>query len=331
MRPTHFASLLLAVVTTTAAAGCAIKPDDSERFREAIPTQDDVALRIPGSDPTKTGGNITGKSLTASGSLRIATLTGGATDPTARYYRFTRDITNAVDFGTAVILGSVWAIVHTEPTSIDDKTAVWGPGSASALEPAIWKLTVKEVGAAEYDYALEGQARGGGAWITVMNGHGFGKSRPEHKTGWFEWDNDAYRSLDPARAKDEGKTKVTYDLTKLPATIAVELRPGAAKGWADVTVTHADAGAGEVAITGLGDIDDTKSTQLEDIHLVSRWTPAGSGRADIELKNGDLPFTVTASECWASDFTRVYYEDTVSFEPTTGSSSACALPAVTQP
>src|SRR5205085_11413025 len=113
-------------------------------------------------------------------------------------------------------------------------------------------------------------AKNGGAWITVMHGHGFGKSRPEHKTGSFEWDNDAYRTLDPARAKDEGTTKVTYDLTKLPATIAVELRPGATKGWADVTVTHADAGAGSVEIAALGDIDDSKTTQLEDIHLLSR-------------------------------------------------------------
>lgn len=325
MRSVRFASLLVpSFLFGSFISGCAIDPDDSARFREAIPTQEDVALRVPGGDPTKTGGNINGKSF-GGGGLRIATLPG-AGDKTARYYRFTRDLTNSVDFGTAVILGSVWAIVHTEPTSIDAKTAVWGPGAASALEPAVWKLTVKEVGTAEYDYALEGQPKAGGAWLTVMQGHGFGKSRPEHRTGWFEWDNDAYRTLDPARAKDEGKTKVSFDLTKLPATISVELRPPSTKGWADVTVTHADAGAGTVEITGLGDIDDTKSTRLEDIRLLSRWTSKGSGRADIEMKNGDLPFVVTARECWSESFARVYYEDTVSYEPATGAETACALP-----
>lgn len=326
----RFASLLLSsLVFGSFAAGCAVKPDDSgERFREAIPTQDQVALRVPGTEST--GGGGVGKT-----NLRITTDPGSGAlsgaESTARYYRFTRDMTNAVDFGTAVILGSVWAIVHTPPTSIDDKTAVWGPGAASALEPAVWKFTVKEVGTAEYDYVLEGQLKAGGAWLTVMQGHGFGKTSPQRDTGWFQWDNDNYRELDPARAKDEGTTKVTYDLTKLPATIAVELRPSAAKGWADVVVTHADAGAGSVEITGLGDIDDSKATQLEDIHLLSRWTSKGSGRADIELKSGDLPFTVTARECWSESFARVYYEDTVSFEPKTGSEAACALPAITQP
>jgi hypothetical protein len=324
----RFASLLLtSVVFGSFVTGCAIKPDDSERFREAIPRQEQVALRVPGADAMNAGS--VGKT-----SIRIKTDPSGTlsgADATARYYRFTRDMTNAVDFGTAVILGSVWAIVHTEPTSIDDKTAIWGPGAASALEPAVWKLTVKEVGAAEYDYVLEGQPRSGGAWLTVMQGHGFGKASPQHETGWFQWDNDNYRKLDPARAKDEGTTKVTYDLAKIPATIAVELRPNASKGWADVTVTHAEAGAGSVAITGLGDIDDSKTTQLEDIHLVSRWTSKGSGRADIELKSGDLPFTVTARECWSESFARVYYEDTVSFEPKTGSEAACALPAIGEP
>lgn len=327
LRTLRFASLLsVSVVSGSFAAGCATNPDDSERFREAIPTQEQVALRVPGAEAANTGS--VGKQ-SFSGGLRIATLPGA--DPTARYYRFTRDITNAVDFGTAVILGSVWAIVHTDPTSIDAKTAVWGPGAASALEPAVWKLTVKEVGAAEYDYLLEGQPKGGGAWLTVMQGHAYGKSSPQHETGSFEWDNDNYRKLDPARAKDDGKTKVSYDLKKLPATIAVELRPSASKAWADVTVTHQDAGAGAVEITGLGDIDDTKTTQLEDVHLLSRWTSKGAGRADIELRNGDLPFTVTARECWSESFARVYYEDTVSFEPASGAESACALPAITEP
>ena len=120
---------------------------------------------------------------------------------------------------------------------------------------------------------------------------------------------------------------LSFSLSKLPATIAVELRPGDGKGWADVKVTHADAGAGTVEISGIGDIDDSKTTQLENIHLLSRWTSAGSGRADIELKNGDLPFTVTARECWSTSFERVYYQDTVNFEPATGQESSCALPA----
>jgi hypothetical protein len=302
------------------ANGCAAPAsDDAERFREAVPHQEEVALRVPGS---ATAANATTKSA----GLRIANgpgLGGGAS--TARYYQFTRDITGAVDFTTAVMLGGIWAIVHSPPTSTEAKRAVWGPGAANALEPAVWRFTVDEVGDAEYDYVLEGQPKNGGTWLTVMRGHGYGKSRPEHKQGWFEVDNDNYKALEPTRGRDEGKTKVSYDLRQIPATIAVELRPDAAKGWADITVTHGQAGAGKVAITSLGDIDDSKATKLEDITLVSRWSSDGSGRADIAMKNGDMPFTVEATECWSNSFARVYYEDTVDFEPQVGEPNICAF------
>ncbi len=307
-------------VVSAFGAGCAptSEDDDAERFREALPVQDELALRVPGgtSGATKTAG------------LRIAS--GGGTNATARYYQFTRDMTSAVDYGTAVILGGIWGVVHSPPTTLEPKKAVWGPGSGNALEPAIWKLTVTEVGTAEYDYVLEGQSKSGGAWLTVVKGHGYGKAHADHKKGWFEWDNDAYKTLEPTRGKDEGTTKVTYALAQLPASISVELRPhptDLAKGWADVKVVHAQGGAGSVDITTLSDVNDAKNTKLEDVRLVSQWTSNGSGRADISMKNGDLPFTVDAAECWSSAFARVYYKDTVDFEAPTGDASVCALPA----
>jgi hypothetical protein len=315
------AKLAAAVIVIGACAtGCVVEQtDDADRFREAIPQSDDVALRVPGAS---------GAGARAQG-LRIATSGGGAADASAKYYRFTRDITRAVDGATAVILGGIWAIVHTPPTTVSANQAVWGPGQSNALEPVVWRFTVTEVGAAEYDYVLEGQPKGGSGFTAVLRGHGYGKSRPEHRTGWFLADNDAFRTLDPDHAKDEGTTKVTFDLTAAPATIAVELKPGVDRGWANVLVTHEAGGAGSVAIEGLGDIDDTKSTQHEDIDLRSRWTTTGSGRADVRLAGGDLPFTVNASECWSSSFARVYYKDTVDYEAPSGDATSCALPAST--
>lgn len=309
---------VLTATTMGATTGCAVKQDDADRFRDAVPESDDVALKVPGGQ----GGGAQTKGL------HVATNgTSGTTSATARYYRFTRDMTSAVDFGTAVILGGVWLIVHSEPTSIDAKHAVWGPGQGNALDPVVWRFTVTEVGDKEYDYALEGQPKAGGAFLTVLKGHGYGKERAEHRSGWFVADNDAYRTLDPDRAKDYGTTKVTFDLRALPATIAVELRPGEARGHADVLVTHEEQGAGAVEITALGDIDDSKATKLEDVHLLSRWTTTGSGRADVDMKGGDLPAEVTATECWSDSFARVYYKDTVDYEPPSGDASACALPA----
>lgn len=307
-----------AVVVSIASAGCVVKQDDADRFREAVPQSDDVALKVPGG---QAAGGTKAKGLHFT--------TNGAAPGSARYYRFTRDLTGAVDFGTAVILGGIWLIVHSEPTTIDAKHAVWGPGQGNALDPVVWRFTVTEVGNQEYDYALEGRPKAGGDgdFLAVLKGHGYGKSRAEHRTGWFLADNEAFRKLDPDHGHDTGTTKVTFDLTRLPAAIKVELRPGGDKGWSDVTVAHESGGAGSVEITGQSDIDDSKATKLEDIHVLSRWTTAGSGRADLQMKNGDLPRQVDASECWSESFARVFYKDSIDYEPAYGDAAACALPA----
>jgi hypothetical protein len=305
--------VVLSFVLAAFANGCTAASDDADRFREPIPVKEEVALAVPNGTATTRQG------------LRIATVP--TLGEVARYYRLTRDLTSGVDGVTALILGGVWAIVNTTPTSIEPKKAVWGPGSGNALEPAVWRFTVREVGDAEYDYVLEGQSKTGGPWLSVLSGHGYGKSRPEHKQGLFNIDNDAYRTLEPTRGKDEGNAKVTYDLRQLPATIDVELRPDPAKGWIDLHVTHDPQGAGSIRVSGLGDLDDSKLTRLENVELVSRWTSNGSGRADVALANGDLPFAVEATECWSPTFTRVYYKDSVNFEPPIGEASSCSLAA----
>jgi hypothetical protein len=48
---------------------------------------------------------------------------------------------------------------------------------------------------------------------------------------------------------------------------------------------------------------------------------------------GDIPQSlgvVTAVECWGSDFMRVYYTDSINYEPTEGAAGACAFSAALQ-
>jgi hypothetical protein len=321
-----FASRLIAVTgllgVVLAAEGCASSSDrpsdEADRFREALPLEEDVKLAVPSN-------GAAGGTTTKSAGLHIATDGAGGS---ATSYQFTRTITGAVDFTTAVILGGVWAIVHSPPSSLEAKKAVWGPGSGNALDPAQWRFTVTEVGDKEYDYVLEGQLKAGGAWLPVLDGHGYGKERAEHRQGFFRANNDNYRSLDPQNGHDEGTTKITFDLTKLPATIDVELRPSPEKGSLDIKVTHESGGAGRVSITGTGDIDESKATKLENIEMLSRWATTGAGRSQWTFSGGDLPIaSVTANECWSTSFARVYYKDTVNYQPATGEESTCAFGA----
>jgi hypothetical protein len=303
------------------APGCMIKTeDDASRFRQAIPASSDVKLSIPKEGATSTTASFHTK---------------GGDSPTAyaKYYRFTRDMADAVDWGTAEILGLVWIIVHSPPTHVTAKQAVWGPGNGNALDPVVWRMTVTEVGDDEYDYVLAGRPKASTSeadFRPILTGHGWGEKHPMHRKGTFAWDNDAYRSLDAARAKDDGNVKVDFDLRTYPATIVAEAHtPKDEKGWFKVGVTHEKNGGGAVDISALGDVDDSKATKLENVTLHSRWNETGAGRADVEITGGDAPSTIDASECWSSSFFRVYYKDTISFEPASGDESSCAFESAT--
>jgi hypothetical protein len=237
-------------------------------------------------------------------------------------------VTDGVDFVTGVILTSVWIVVHTPPASIDDHQATWGPGSGDALSPVVWRLRVTEIEPGVFDYELDGRPKASTSeddFLAVLKGRGYGKLHPEHKNGWFSIDNDAARTLDPARSHDHGTTKITHHMSTSPATIAVEIRPTPAPDWLDIAVTHRSDGSGDVDVSGLVDVEAAKDGRPEDVVIHSRWATSGAGRADVQISGGDAPVLVKASECWSTAFSRVYYTDNVGLEPPVGDASSCAF------
>jgi hypothetical protein len=303
-----------------AAQGCAIKSDDGSRFAEAIPETSTASLSVPGSSGA---GGVHASSAT----IHIQGPT--TTTSYASWYQFTRDITDAVDIGTGIILAEVLFVVHLPPTSVSAHQAVWGPGQGTALDPVVWRMTVDEVGTEEYDYRLEGRPKASTSnadWRAVLTGHGFGKARPEHRSGWFRLDNDAYASLDPARGTSNGTVKVTFDGRQYPWTIRAEVKHTADTDAYDVTVTHNQDTSGAVDITAHGDVDTPKDGNSEDVVMHSRYDAAGAGRADVQITGGSAPTTVLASECWDTSFARSYYTDNVGYRPTAGSAAACVFP-----
>jgi hypothetical protein len=297
--------------------GCMMKADDGDKFREPIPEASDVSLSVPSS------GNAGAKSAEAIGPT--------GTDPGyAKFYQFTRNITDGVDFVTGVILGSVWLVVHTHPTTVSDHEATWGPGNGDALSPVVWRLKVTEASAGVFDYELDGRPKAStseGDYLAVLKGRGYGKAHPEHRNGWFVVDNDAAQTLDPARAHDHGTAKVTHHLSAWPGTIAVELRPTPDPNWVDVTVTHNSDGSGAVDLSGLTDVEDqNKDGNLEDVVMHNRWAQTGAGRADVQISGGSMPSLIKATECWSTSFYRSYYTDNVNYQPTAGDPAACAFP-----
>lgn len=324
----RYASPLAFAVAAMAFSGCSLQKADESEFQEALPEVGTV--NVDGPDGARADAR------TAAG--MTGTLAGGdAADP-AFWYTFTRDLRDGVNVVTAVVLVSVWAVVHTEPAEIDEDHAVWGPFEGDALDPARYRLTVTRIGEHHFRYVLEGQKKSGGEYMNVLDGDGYSRKSDLHGDGQFVLDLGNAKILDPSRHQnDSGEVTIAHELPEdigrhrdaLPRTITATVAP---EGEASVTITsiaHEDH-TGEVDVSAHVDIDDTHLTALEDVSVVSRWKATGAGRSDIGIVGGDLPaagFTsVTAVECWGTDFSRVYYSDTAG-NPTEGNASECVFDA----
>jgi hypothetical protein len=301
-------------VFASVATGCVASTDDGDKFREPLPAASDMNLAVPRSWGATT---------------RSGLAVGPSDAPAyAKFYQFTRDVTDGVDLVTGIVLGSVWLVVHTHPTTIDEHQATWGPGNGDALSPVVWRLVVTEVDKGVFDYELDGRPKASTSdadYLAVLKGRGYGREHAEHRNGSFTIDNDAARTLDPARANDHGTTKITHHLHDWPATIAVELRPTPAPDWLDIAVTHRSDGSGDVDVNGLVDVGEPKDGTLEDVVVHSRWASTGAGRADVQISGGSAPTLVKASECWSTSFVRSYYTDNVGLEPAAGDPATCVF------
>lgn len=317
------------VATAVLSQACVLKSeDDASRFQQVIPRADHV--KVAGPEDAQGSG---------SASQSVQSDEPWADGPWAKYYGFTRHVRKNVNQVAGAVLGSVWIIVHTKPTSVDEKEATWGPWTDS-LEPVTYQFRVTEVAEDEYEYRLEGRPKNTqGEFKTLLLGKGWGRGHASHGDGYFVLDLDAAHELDPFNG-DTGKIKITHDLPpditsdlfSQPRTITAEVMPTGTEEWYTVTSKSAADGTGTLKVDAFADVDDTNATKKEDILIISQWNATGAGRADITLTGGDLPVEqVSAVECWGADFFQVYYEDSVGYAPKAGDVSACAYAAPLSP
>jgi hypothetical protein len=331
----RFVSPVALVAVASALGACTVQAEDDEgtEFREAVPLKSSVSL----DGPESSAGATVGMEAGTRGVLAAGV---GAPEP-ASWYTFTRNVRDGVNVVTGVVLVSVWAIVHTRPSELDEDQAVWGPYDGDALDPVRFRLTVTRIGEHHFRYVLDGQAKAAGsdsAFLTVLDGDGYSRKSELHGDGTFRLNLDNARALDPARhAGDSGSVTITHDLpadigrrrNALPRFVGASIDPGTGE-WLEIQSRANEDGTGSLALQGLLDLDDSHATLREEISVESRWRATGAGRADIELSGGDLPEDadpVTAVECWGADFGRVYYADSVDFAPSAGSEAECAYGA----
>jgi hypothetical protein len=285
------------------AAGCRPPMEEAEEFRRGVPREETVTAQVP----TK------GQSQ----ALTVKGQTQALKGLPAEYWALTWGVSATINGGAAFVGLLVKTVIAFPPTTLSADEAVWGPFSG-ALDPVTWKLTVKRVGDHKFQYQFDGQSKlNPGPFITVLAGthtaavddqgdpiEGFG-------TGSFslDWGN---RQLLPAAKPDE-VGKANYSYSRLPgqtATISAQFRKvkDRDKGTLvdlDYEYTHHAGGSGSMDFA----YDAAAQLNMADgratVH--SRWQANGAGRADAKLTSSALPTAATASECWNTTFSSLYF------------------------
>ncbi|HET9953394.1 MAG TPA: hypothetical protein VFQ61_02760 [Polyangiaceae bacterium] len=309
-------------------------------YREALPDAKAIALRGPESAGSSQRLQNSGQTPPEStGDQAAEDEAEPAGSGVAQWYAFTREIRDNVNHVTREVLTLVSQIAQLEPTRFTANSAEWGPHT-EALSPVTYRFMVVRVQEGEYKYRLEGRPKTSTAdadYLVLLEGKGYSEADERHGDGEFRFHPDNARTLDPSDpASHDGDAErwdaltVSYDLPRDPSTGAVPYTiyahlSGSAPDI-EVTSKATNVQGGSLVVVTQGDVDEAKNTQLEDIVVESEWIATGAGRSDILISGGDLPkdpSSVQATECWGTDFARVYYTDSVSFEPTEGDASAC--------
>jgi len=294
---------LAAVTLAASLVACVQQETDApSSLKTALPTADQVQIKLP-AGTSRTIGEL------------------------ANWYVATRDVTRMFNGGSAWVLILLHTIVQFPVTSVSGNTYTWGPWSDN-LDPAEYKLDVRELADGTYEYELSGRSKiqAGAQFEVVIDGKADPRPGELKGNGQFLLDFDASRRVNPVDAGTErGTITATYDLAARHLDLdIVSVDDRGQPVTADYAYNEIAGGGGDMTFNINGNAGGT--TQAEQITLRSRWQANGSGRADARLAGGDLAATTAiASECWDTMFKRVYYTDSVNFAPTEGLASACVF------
>jgi len=301
MMTSKLKTLLITSALVSVATGCVKQDAPPEDIQRAIPTADQVKIKLPAASQRMLG-------------------------DLANYYVVTRDVTRTLNGGTAWVLILIHAIVQYPVTSTSGNVYTWGPWS-DALDPAEYKLDVTDNGDGTYDYILSGRNKtvAGSSFENIIDGHA--DPRPGHLqgNGDFKIDFDAGKRVNPVDSGDaKGTVVVSYDLAARHLDM-VAMAPDANNNPAmfEYAYNESSDGGGDMVFNATADGGGTAAA--ENIVIRSRWQGDGAGRGDARLAGGDLGTSqAIASECWNTLFRRTFYTDSVNWQPTEGNVADCA-------
>ncbi len=297
----NFKTSLLAATAAMSLVACIKQDEAPSELRTAIPTADQVKIKLPMSSARSVGA-------------------------LADWYVATRNVTRTFNGGAGWVLVLVHTIVQYPVTSVSGDTYTWGPWS-DALDPAEYKLDVRAIGDGTYDYQLSGRSKTqlASTFEVIIDGTADPRLGELKGNGNFLIDFEAGRRVNPIDAGDaKGQVDVHYDLSARHMDLGImSTNDQGEPVMADYAYNETLAGGGDMVFNVDGNAGGTAA--VEHITLRSRWESNGMGRADARMVGGDLNEGAIASECWDGQFRRTYYTDSVNFAPTEGAVANCAF------
>ncbi len=315
---------MISVLLASILAAC--RPEAADEFRNGVPRQDTVTMKVPG--------RAAGQALTVEEQQQA--LKG----QTADFYSLTRLVTGVVNGGAFFVGVLVREVVRHPPTTLTDTQATWGPWT-EPLDPIAWKVTINKVGEHQFQYKFDGKPKNGpdSGFVTILAGahtaaiDGSGQAIEGFGHGSFTLDWDARATLPLPNPKEVGTANYTYarmggnETTEINAQFK-QVLDDETKQRVDVDYHFAQQPGADGMMDFVHSAPAGKDKPAGKWAVKSRWKNSGAGRSDIKAANADMPAAFNASECWNEGFASTFLQ--ASWAPGFGYGSEatdCAFPA----
>ncbi|HZJ53999.1 MAG TPA: hypothetical protein VFD38_07660 [Myxococcaceae bacterium] len=281
-------------VTLGVCVGCGAGPVSSDSFLTALPSRQTLEVTAP----------------TARAPAALSASAASALGETASLYVLTRQMTAQVNGIVGGPLDTLGDISRTPPAAVGPDSAVWGPFS-EPLSPVAARLLVTRVAPGSHRFVLELRPRSGqdSDFEPFLQGASTGAGPGGPSQGTFALDLDLAHRLDPVAARAEGRVVAGWGVAPGGRQVRValgEVHVGSEPGTtAEIVSTMMADGSGSLVFDAEANLAGGPET-IEAGKVGSRWTPAGAGRADVELSGGEAGDGARLTECWDASFARVY-------------------------
>lgn len=323
MRPQALRSLRLVLLAAPLAAtlGFVACFDDSEEFRSAPPTADEIKVTTPSTQQTRSTRSGVGVDSSA--------LTGKASE----FYQLTWAISADLNTRAAVLLGLMRLSTLGVPSERTLNSRTWGPYEPGGLDPLSYRVVVTKTAERQFSYSFEARKRveTSAAYLPLVTGaidrgakNGDGKAEGEVS---LHFDN--LRTLRPDSC-EVGSITGQFDNTATPAHLEIFFDQFANSNEANVTCKRdtpkdayyyfdrGDGGAGNFVFSVDTNIhaDADNKPGLETVSIRSRWQADGKGRSDVRVEGGEVKTDLqtlnastdflSVSQCWSTSFVTSY-------------------------